>query len=161
MHFTYWNWIPKTVYSLHYVIGIGISSHWFKQVCAFNPFLTFGFLMGTLPKDGLIELCSRFTLREKWCFPLRIFSVNVTNLGHIYWRNPESKISFFLRCYLDSQGLVSSGRYNKSPALVTLESFCTIKIWYIAQNWSILTAALFLTLSNIYDATFLAKLVND
>ena len=36
----------------------------------------------------------KFTLHEKWCFPLRNPSVNVTKsavfcrFGHIYWRNP-------------------------------------------------------------------------
>ena len=38
----------------------------------------------------------------KWSFPLRIFSVNVTKsavsceFGHIYWRNPQWKTSFFV-----------------------------------------------------------------
>ena len=41
------------------------------------------------------------TLHKKWSFPLRISSVDVTRsagnfrFGHIYWRNPELKASFF------------------------------------------------------------------
>ena len=41
------------------------------------------------------------TLHKKWSFPLRISSVNVTKstdscgFGHIYWRNPSCKTSFF------------------------------------------------------------------
>ena len=46
-----------------------------------------------------------YTLHKKWSFPLRISSVNVTKsagnceFGHIYWRNPEWKISFFVQWY--------------------------------------------------------------
>ena len=46
------------------------------------------------------------TLHKKWSFPLRIFSVNVTNskgncgFGHIYWRNPQWKTSFFVQCQI-------------------------------------------------------------
>ena len=41
---------------------------------------------------------------KKWSFPLRISSVNVTKspgscgFGHIYWRNPYWKTSFFIQC---------------------------------------------------------------
>ena len=44
-------------------------------------------------------------LHKKWSFPWRISSVNVTKsagicgLGHIYWRNPSWKTSFFVQCY--------------------------------------------------------------
>ena len=43
------------------------------------------------------------TLHKKWGFPLRIFSVYVTKsagncgFGHIYWRKPEWKTSFFVQ----------------------------------------------------------------
>ena len=43
-------------------------------------------------------------LHKKWSFPLRISSVNVTKsaancgFGHIYWRNPQWKTSFFVQC---------------------------------------------------------------
>ena len=43
---------------------------------------------------------------KKWSFPLRIFSVNVTKstgncgFGHIYWRNPSWKTSFFCAVFL-------------------------------------------------------------
>ena len=42
-------------------------------------------------------------LHKKWSFPLRISSVNVTKsagncgFGHIYWRNPYWKTSFFVQ----------------------------------------------------------------
>ena len=42
-------------------------------------------------------------LYKKWSFPLRISSVNVTKtarkcgFGHIYWRNPLQKTSFFVQ----------------------------------------------------------------
>ena len=45
-------------------------------------------------------------MHKKWSFPLRIFSVNVTKsavccgFGHIYWRNPKWKTSFFVQCTL-------------------------------------------------------------
>ena len=46
------------------------------------------------------------SLHKIWSFPLRISSVNVTKsafscgFGHIYWRNPLWKTSFFLQCIL-------------------------------------------------------------
>ena len=45
-----------------------------------------------------------FPLHEKWSFPLKIFSLNVTKFavsygfGHIYWGNPYWKTSFFVQC---------------------------------------------------------------
>ena len=42
-------------------------------------------------------------LHRKWSFPLRISTVNVTKFtvscgfGHIYWRNPQWKTSFFVQ----------------------------------------------------------------
>ena len=54
--------------------------------------------------------CSNFnktsdiTLHKKWSFHLRISSVNVTKsvgncqFGHIYWKNPKWKNSFFVQC---------------------------------------------------------------
>ena len=44
-----------------------------------------------------------WSLHKKWSFPLRISSVNVTKsaascgFGHIYWRNPQCKSSFFVQ----------------------------------------------------------------
>ena len=44
------------------------------------------------------------SLHKKWSFPLRISSVNLTKsavscgFGHIYWRNPSWKTSFFVQC---------------------------------------------------------------
>ena len=48
--------------------------------------------------------CSATTLHKKWNFQLRISSVNLTKsavscgFGHIYWRNPPLKTSFFVQC---------------------------------------------------------------
>ena len=47
---------------------------------------------------------SSLTLHQKWSFPLRISSVNVTQSAvssefcHIHWRNPQCKTSFFVQC---------------------------------------------------------------
>ena len=47
-----------------------------------------------------------FSQHKKWSFPLRISLVNVTKsvgncwFGHIYWRNPQWKTSFFVQCSL-------------------------------------------------------------
>ena len=56
----------------------------------------------------LKNICKRLllhlTLHKKWSFLLRISSVNVTKsadfcgFGHIYWRNPQWKTSFFVQC---------------------------------------------------------------
>ena len=49
------------------------------------------------------NLLLQSTALKKWSFPLRISSVNVTKtavscgFGHIYWRNPEWKNSFFVQ----------------------------------------------------------------
>ena len=46
------------------------------------------------------------SLHKRWSFPLKISSVNVTRsavsdgYGHIYWRNPWWKTSFFVQCVL-------------------------------------------------------------
>ena len=48
-------------------------------------------------------IVSDFTV-QKWRFPLRISSVNVIKsvgnceFGHIYWKNPKWKTSFFVQC---------------------------------------------------------------
>ena len=45
-------------------------------------------------------------LHKKWSFPLRIFSVNLTKsavscgFGHIDWRNPKWKASFFVQYWV-------------------------------------------------------------
>ena len=45
-------------------------------------------------------------LRKNWSFSIKDFSVNVTKsavfrgFGHIYWRNPEWKTSFFVQCQI-------------------------------------------------------------
>ena len=50
---------------------------------------------------GDTRLIFLLLLHKKWSFPLRISSVNVSKstvscrFGHIYWRNPQWKTSFF------------------------------------------------------------------
>ena len=52
---------------------------------------------------GRVNLRVTYTA-QKWSFPSRISSVNVTKstgncvFGHIYWRNPWRKTSFFVQC---------------------------------------------------------------
>ena len=55
------------------------------------------------------------TLPKKWSFPLRISSVNVTKsavscgFGHIYWKNPQWKTSFFVQCKSLSPEVATGG----------------------------------------------------
>ena len=48
------------------------------------------------------------SLHKKWSFPLRISPVNVSKsagnwrFGHIYWRNPQWKTSFFVQWILSA-----------------------------------------------------------
>ena len=67
------------------------------QVCLLNERFFFKVDKNKYRKRfGLID-----TLHKEWSFPLRISSVNVTKslrncgFGHIYWRNPKRKNSFF------------------------------------------------------------------
>ena len=62
-----------------------------------------------LKRWGVVN--SKQPLHKKWSFPLRISSVNVTKsavscgYGHIYWRNPQWKNSFFVlwTCLTDNR----------------------------------------------------------
>ena len=53
----------------------------------------------------LILWGTHLAFHRKWIFPLRASSVNVTKsaencgFGHIYWRNPKWKTSFFVQCW--------------------------------------------------------------
>ena len=61
-----------------------------------------------------------FALHKKRSFPLRISSVNVTKsavscgFGHIYWKNPELKTSFFVQWW-ERNGLYSKNNSIASP----------------------------------------------
>ena len=63
--------------------------------------LLFLFKPSALSGFTLYHIC--YQLHKKWSFPLKISSVNVTKFagncgfGHIYWRNPEWKTSFFVQ----------------------------------------------------------------
>ena len=56
-----------------------------------------------------VHLFLTLSLHEKWSFPLRTSSVNVTKsavscvFGHIYWRNPSWKTSFCKHCVFLNQ----------------------------------------------------------
>ena len=58
-----------------------------------------------LDNNIIFSFFSLAALHKKWSFPLRIFPVNVIKsagncgLGHIYWRNPWWKTSFFVQCW--------------------------------------------------------------
>ena len=63
-------------------------------------------------------------LHKKWSFPWRIYSANMTKsagncrFGHIYWRNPSWKTSFFGQCLLLNDKLKflqSSSALNQAP----------------------------------------------
>ena len=49
------------------------------------------------------KFIKKYAQHKKSSFPLRVFSVNVTKsaenggFGHIYWRNPSRKTSFFVQ----------------------------------------------------------------
>ena len=85
----------------------------------------------------------RFSLHTKWSFPLRISSVNVTKsavscgFGHIYWRNPKWKTSFFVKCYsffnllLDILTLVPPVHYVRVKFLNPPKPLCSPMSQYI------------------------------
>ena len=57
-----------------------------------------------LKKYWKLRISYESSLQKIWSFPLRISSVTVTKsavscrFGHIYWRNPSWKTSFFVQC---------------------------------------------------------------
>ena len=69
-------------------------------------------------------------------FPLKIFSVNVNKsagnygFGHIYWRNPSSKTSFFVQCFFRIswfyEALKSPGNFNLTLFFVNMPRLLTI-----------------------------------
>ena len=66
------------------------------------------------------KMIKKYTLDKKWILPLRISSINMTksagNYGfsHIYWKNPESKTSFFVQwCLVDQIAKLRLTKYWK------------------------------------------------
>ena len=63
----------------------------------------YGKIVYDIKSQKVYEFKRRATLHKKWNFLLRISSVNVTKsaqncgFGHIYWRNPKWKTSFFVQ----------------------------------------------------------------
>ena len=81
-----------------------LISRWYKQsdVC-------FSKIQCIHPEEVLDYTTTKLlspSLHRKWSFQLRTSSVNVTKsavscgCGHIYWRNPQWKTSFFVKCNL-------------------------------------------------------------
>ena len=70
-------------------------------------------------------------LHKKWSFPLRISSVDVTisagncRFGHVYWRNPSWKTSYFVQCWC-SRYICSADIINLSIKLSTFPEECKI-----------------------------------
>ena len=62
-----------------------------------------GLLSGGKLWEGVVIILRPITAKRKWSFPLRISWVNVIKsavscrFGHIYWRNPWRKTSFFVQ----------------------------------------------------------------
>ena len=79
------------------------------------------------------------TLNKKWSFLLRISSVNVTKsavpcrFGHIYWRNPEWKTSFWGQKPFNCKSRRPGKRINSTLSqyfayyVKEFRSFCHIK----------------------------------
>ena len=71
------------------------------------------------------------TLHKKWSFPLGISSVNVTTVscgfGHIYWRNPWRKTSFFVQWH-QCQSLFFNKVAYRAPLVATSEMYFRV-IW--------------------------------
>ena len=72
--------------------------------------------------------CIHAYMHKKWSFPLRIYSVNVIisagncGFGHIYWRNPSWKTSFFCA--------VTCGKENSQKSVGATLSVCLNKDSY-------------------------------
>ena len=85
---------------------------------------------------------------QKWSFPLKISSVNVTksarNSGfdHIYWKNPSWKTSFFIGCLKFRHvawilASISNFRYNDRRCFIKidiLENFAKFERKYLYRS---------------------------
>ena len=74
------------------------------------------------------------TLHKKWSFPLGISSVNVTKsavscwFGHIYWRNPWWKTSFFVQWDSEKLAIIIRRGSNKNLWTFTLLLFIQLRV---------------------------------
>ena len=79
----------------------------------------------------MMLVCFLWYCTKKFSFPLRISSVNVTKsagncvYGHIYWRYPQWKASFFVRC--DRCKIAWSPR-------VLIDNYCSIKFYCVSNK---------------------------
>ena len=131
----------------------------------FNFYSSFSFYLCCLFFNVFLHFWSieRFSLRKKWSFSLRISSVNVTKfesccrLGHIYWRNPEWKATFFVHCFIQTRpfillpslgrsGLTSIDRswFSRSSCnRVTSQDWNTSTVAEIVTDFNLVTISLF------------------
>ena len=105
----------------------------------------------------------RFTLHKKWRFSSRISSVNMTKsagncgFGHIYWRNPECKISFFVHCYFSVmpffRGALYLFSYANSSIMLTEFQFFGELIISPYSRWGLMKA-LYIIISAVHCKIF-------
>ena len=74
-----------------------------------------------------------YSLHKKWSFPLKISSANMTKFGHIYWRNPYWKTSFFVQLF-SQQSVMQIGTWNllMQPTQEYYLKYCSkiiINVW--------------------------------
>ena len=91
---------------LHVSRLISVTKSYWKRPLRYFP-RTYSEFLQTICRL-LVDSCfCLYLLLKKWSFPIAIFSVNVTTsavsceFGHIYWRNPYWKTSFFVQWFLD------------------------------------------------------------
>ena len=79
-----------------------------------------------------VKLNLEHTLHKKWSFPLRISSVKVTisavscRFGHIYWRNPKWKTSFFVQWHNHQSGICTKN-HDTHLQLLDVTTNLTVK----------------------------------
>ena len=80
-------------------------------------------------------------LHKKWGFPLTISSVNVTKstgncrFGHIYWRNPRWKTSFFVQCMVCYFSLRDASKFLILAILMVPLKDYQLHLQYFCRFW--------------------------
>ena len=76
------------------------------------------------------------SLNRNWSFPLRISSVNMTKsavncgFGHVYWRNPWWKTSFFCAMVTENSQIVRHKVMLKVIIDISLQQLWASSSWY-------------------------------
>ena len=101
------------------------------------------------------------TLHKKWSFLLSISSVNVTKsagncaFGHIYWRNPQWKTSFFMQWKITLLSTHFSGMF-RSLLSCNLNFFMKTRLlfisWWIVIERILETLAQYLLILQAYNS---------